>query len=63
MFSETSGGLDPSDVTEEAVKPIGTPASVEEVTTVIPDAWFRNTAFSAAEPVRGKLGVLSFMSR
>jgi hypothetical protein len=30
---------------------------------VIPDAWFRNTAFSAAEPVRGKLGVLSFMSR
>lgn len=63
MFSETSGGLDPRDVTEDAVKPIGSPSSVEDVTTVIPEAWFRKTALSAAEPVRSKLGVLSFMSR
>ena len=63
MFSETRGWFEPSDVTEEAVKPIGMPASVEEVTTVMPDAWFRNTAFRAADPVRSKLGVLSFMSR
>jgi hypothetical protein len=63
MLSDTNGGFEPSDVTEEAVKPIGIPASVEEVTTVIPDAWFRNTAFRAADPVRSKLGDLSFMSR
>lgn len=63
MFRETSGGFDPSDVTEEAVKPIGTPASVEEVTTVMPEAWFLKTAFRAADPVRSKLGELSFMSR
>lgn len=38
MFSETSGGFDPREVTEDAVNPIGSPSSVTEVTTVIPEA-------------------------
>ena len=63
MLSETSGGFEPSEVTEEAVKPIGSPSAVAEVTTVIPEAWLRKTDFRASEPSRSKLRELSFISR
>lgn len=55
MFTETRGGFEPSDVTEEAVKPIGSPASVLEVTIAIPLAWFLKIAFSADSPDRSKV--------
>ena len=54
MFRDTSGGLDPSEVTEEAVKPIGLPAWSAAVTSEIPVAWFRNTVLSASGPERSK---------
>jgi hypothetical protein len=38
MFIETNGGLEPSEVIDEAVKPIGLPCVVREVMIVIPDA-------------------------
>lgn len=54
MFRETSGGFDPRDVTDEAVKPIGSPVAVLEVTIAMPLAWFLNTALSASSPRRSK---------
>lgn len=54
MLKETSGGLDPSEVTEVAVKPIGSPDSVTEVMIATPEACLRNAAFSASEPNRLK---------
>lgn len=54
MFSDTRGGLEPRDVTEDAVKPIGSPLSVRLVTMAMPLAWFLNTALSASSPRRSK---------
>jgi len=54
MLRETSGGLDPSDVTEDAVNPMGSPKLVRLVTIAMPLAWFRNTALSASSPRRSK---------
>lgn len=56
MFIETRGGLEPREVIEEAVKPIGSPAEVRDVIIVIPEAWLRNTDSSASVPLRGKSG-------
>jgi hypothetical protein len=39
-------------VTEEAVKPIGSPAAVLEVMIAIPLAWFLKIALRADSPVR-----------
>ncbi len=38
MFIETNGGLEPNEVIDEAVKPIGSPCMVREVMIVIPEA-------------------------
>lgn len=56
MFIETNGGLEPSEVIDEAVKPIGSPCLVREVMMVIPEAWLRNTESRASVPLRGKSG-------
>jgi hypothetical protein len=63
MFKDTSGGLEPREVTDEAVKPIGSPSLVADVTTVMPEAWLRKTDLRASEPCRSKLRELSFISR
>ena len=56
MFIDTSGGFEPSEVIEEAVKPIGSPEEVLEVITAIPAAWFLKTDSSASVPLSGKSG-------
>ena len=53
MLKDTSGGLDPSDVTEVAVKPIGLPSLSWEVMIATPDACIRKAVFSASEPITG----------
>ena len=50
MLKVTSGGLDPRDVTEVAVKPIGSPTALEEVTMATPEACLLKVAFSASAP-------------
>lgn len=54
MLKDTSGGFDPSEVTDVAVKPIGWPASSCEVMMATPDACIRKAVFSASEPITGK---------
>jgi hypothetical protein len=52
MLKDTSGGLDPSEVTEVAVKPIGSPSLVAEVIIATPEACLRKVAFSASAPCK-----------
>jgi hypothetical protein len=54
MFSEISGGVDPNEVTEEAVKPIGFSSLSAAVTRAMPVAWFRKTALRPSGPERSK---------
>lgn len=63
MLNETSGGLDPREVIDVAVNPIGSPLSVAEVIIATPEACIRNTDFSASDPVRGNLGSFVVISR
>ncbi len=54
MLNETSGGVEPNEVTEVAVKPIGSLDSVCEVIIATPEACKRNVARSASEPIAVK---------
>jgi hypothetical protein len=45
----TSGGFDPSEVIEVAVKPTGEPSEAVAVITATPDACLRKAAFRASE--------------
>jgi hypothetical protein len=54
MLNDTSGGFEPSEVTEVAVKPIGSPSLSCEVMIATPEAWVRKAAFRASEPITGK---------
>lgn len=62
MLKETSGGLEPSEVTEVAVKPMGAPDSVEAVTTTTPEACLLNVALSASAPKRLEKSGMLFIS-
>ena len=50
MLKVTRGGFDPSEVTEVAVNPIGSPAEVEEVTMATPEACLLKVAFRESAP-------------
>lgn len=63
MLKDANGGLDPSDVTEDAVKPIGSPSLLVDVIMATPEACILNTALSASEPSRGNVGSKFVISR
>lgn len=52
MLKETSGGFEPSEVTDVAVNPIGSPDSVAEVITTTPEACRLKVALRASAPER-----------
>lgn len=52
MLKETSGGFEPREVTEVAVKPIGSPVAVADVMIATPEACLRKVALSASAPWR-----------
>lgn len=62
MLKETSGGVEPRDVTEEAVNPMGFPSESRAVIRAIPDAWLRKTDLRASLPVRSKSLFVIFIS-
>lgn len=62
MLKDTRGGFDPSEVTEVAVKPIGSPDSFVEVITATPEACLRKVAFSASTPLRREKSGKLFIS-
>ena len=63
MLNETRGGLEPREVTEVAVKPIGSADLVAEVITATPEACMRKAVFSASGPVTWNLESLIIISR
>ncbi len=63
MLNDTRGGVEPRDVTDVAVKPIGSSASVDEVMIATPEACIRKVVLSASEPVTGNLESIVVISR
>jgi len=63
MLKETRGGVDPSEVTEVAVNPIGFPLAVFEVIIATPEACIRKAVLSASCPNTGNFEIELVIAR